>query len=102
MTVQLRYFPACPHWRDARATLERAFAAVGLPAEYDLVDVTAAATSASLHGWGSPTILIDGVDAGGGAAACVAASCRLYEGARGWPSETTLVAALRAHREARR
>ena len=64
------------------------------PPEVQEIDVTAADTPEHLRGWGSPTILIDGVDVAGGRPS--GSSCRLYPGSDrpGVPSLDTLRAAL--------
>jgi hypothetical protein len=69
--VELLFFPGCPHIEAARTQLRRALEAAGLPAQWEEHDET--------DGYGSPTILVNGVDVmneprGDGA------SCRLYAG----------------------
>lgn len=97
MRVELLYFSGCPHVPAARAQLTRAFAEVHAQAAWREIDVLAADTPAGLRGYGSPTVLIDGVDVTGEPPE-VAASCRLYPGSDvpGAPPLRLLVSALRA------
>jgi hypothetical protein len=96
-TVELLFFPGCPHVPAAREQLRRAFAAVGVPAVWTEVDVTAENAPASVRGYGSPTILVDGQYVAGTAPA-EGSSCRIYAGSevRGVPPLEAIVAALRA------
>jgi mercuric ion transport protein len=95
-TVELLYFPECPHVSAARAQLRRAFDALGLPAVWTEVDVTARGAPAHTRGYGSPSILVDGREVTG-AAPEGAVSCRLYAGSDvpGAPPLEALLAALR-------
>jgi hypothetical protein len=74
--VQLLFFPACPHVDGARRQLRRALAGLQHPPEVTEVDVTDASTPPHLRSWGSPTILVDGIDVAGESAS--GRSCRLY------------------------
>lgn len=67
--VELLFFPGCPHVEAARTQLRRALEATGLPASWEEHDET--------DGYGSPTILVNGVDVLG-APRGDGASCRLY------------------------
>lgn len=99
MKVELLHFLGCPHVPAAREQLRRAFAALGLPAAWDEVDVTADDAPAHVRGYGSPTILVDGEDVTG-APPGDATSCRVYLGSdlAGAPPLDALVAALRSAR----
>lgn len=88
MKVQLLYAAGCPHVGAARTALRDALAAAQLDAPIDELDVDDPATPAALRRWGSPTILIDGVDVAGQGPQD-GSTCRLYPG--GAPS----VAAIR-------
>lgn len=77
MKVQLLYFPGCPNVDGARGALTRALHAAGLPPQFDEIDVGAPNTPAPLQQWGSPTILVDGVDVGG-ATEPTRLTCRIY------------------------
>lgn len=95
--VELVYAEHCPNVGDAREQLLRAFAQVGLPARWTEWQADAHDTPEHLRAYGSPTILVDGLD--------VAAveppgfdACRVYPsvsgGLFGVPSVESIVAAL--------
>ncbi len=99
MKVQLFYFPGCPHADATRVLLRRVLAEEGLPAAFEEIDVSAAATPEELRPWGSPTVLVDGHDIAG--LAPTGSSCRLYRtagGTQGVPPEDLLREALRRAR----
>jgi len=78
--------------------LRRCLAGLQLPDTVEEIDVTAADVPEHLHDWGSPTILINGVDVGGEQAP-MGAVCRLYAAggdpnSRGVPSEALIRAAI--------
>lgn len=81
MKIQLLWFPGCPNVDAARTALCEAMSRVGVDDPIEEIDVSAPSAPAELRNWGSPTILIDGVDVGGHAKAN-ASACRLYDGAR--------------------
>jgi len=91
--VLLVYFPGCPHVPATRAALARVLAEFPA-ARLREVDVSAADAPEELRGWGSPTVLVDGVDVAGGQPG-TARSCRLYDSGEG-PSEERIRAALAA------
>jgi glutaredoxin len=91
--IQLLYFPDCPHVGAARRALRRCLAAIGSSESFEEVDVSSARAPESLRGWGSPTILVDGIDVGGADEPEGAASCRLYESC-GVPSDEQIRGAL--------
>jgi mercuric ion transport protein len=94
MLVQLLYFPDCPNVEATRRTLAQAMTAIEDAPVVAELDVTAASTPPHLRGWGSPTILIDGVDVAGGSPS--EACCRLYPMSkeRGAPPLALIEAAL--------
>ena len=96
MKVQLLTFAGCPNSAAAREMLRSVLASAGITEPIEEVDAKAPETPESLRGWGSPTILIDGVDVGGQEPA--GPSCRLYrdedDRLRGTPSEARLRSAL--------
>ncbi|MDP1821762.1 MAG: hypothetical protein Q8L48_00900 [Archangium sp.] len=93
--VELLFFPECPHLGAARTQLRRAFERAGLEPEWTEHDVTLPDGPAAFHGYGSPTILVDGADVTG-APRGDGASCRLYVGTElpGAPPLEDLVRAL--------
>jgi len=93
MEVLLLYFPGCPHVPATRAALARVLAEFPM-AHLREIDVSAADAPEELRGWGSPTVLVDGVDVAGGQPGA-ARSCRLYGSSQG-PSEDRIRAALTA------
>ena len=82
MKIQLLSFPGCPNAAAAREALRRVLAAREIDAPIEEVDTSSAATPEHLRGWGSPTVLIDGVDVAGERSPGEA-SCRLYRDAAG-------------------
>lgn len=82
----------CPNVKAARANLMRAFSSAGVPAHWQEHLIGSAEAPPHVRGFGSPTILVNGVDVGGlgaGAEDC----CRVYEGG-GVPSVELIAAAL--------
>jgi len=89
MRVQLLYFEGCPHVNAARRVLRAALGGAGVgEVVVEEVDVEAPSTPPEFRGWGSPTILIDGVDVAGERVP-QGLTCRLYEadGSVGVPSQ---------------
>ena len=82
MRIQLITFGGCPHAASARELLRRTLERSGLECDFDEVDSTVEDTPSSLRTWGSPTILVDGVDAGGEPVG-TGPGCRLYPDATG-------------------
>lgn len=75
-TVELIYFDGCPHVELARANVQQALAAAGLPtrwAEWRQGDSRAPEYVAR---YGSPTVLVNGRDVSGASAAAAGAACR--------------------------
>jgi hypothetical protein len=95
MEIQLVFFPGCPHVGAARQALAEALHEVGTDVSVVELDVTDPRTSPALRDWGSPTILVDGVDVVAGTAS--GSCCRLYPGSErvGAPPVRAIVAALR-------
>ena len=99
MKIQYLTFPGCPNAAGGLAALERVLADLGVVDPIEEVDMTAPGTAEALRDWASPTILIDGVDAGGETQPN-GPGCRMYmdaEGGRsGIPPESLLAAAIRS------
>lgn len=96
--VVLLYERSCPNVQLARANLLRAFSLAKLPASWREVDLEASDTPAEWTTFGSPTIVVDGRDVGGGTPG-QGATCRLYEQdgrLTGAPSAARIAAALGA------
>jgi hypothetical protein len=82
MKVDLIFDRDCPNVEATRANLKKALVQAGLPPEWKEWNCTADDTPAELRGFGSPTVLINGIDVTGeppSGAAC----CRLYRAADG-------------------
>jgi len=95
MKVQLLYVPDCPNLDACRAALREALAAENVDVAVEEIDVDDPDAPTWARGWGSPTILVDGVDVAG-ATRSDGSACRIY--ANGAPG----VAAIRARLAAAR
>lgn len=96
--VVLLYQVSCPNVPAARTNLMRAFSKASVPASWRELDLDAAETPGAWRGFGSPTILVEGEDVGGGAPQ-TGATCRVYaDGGRtaGAPSVEAIAALLAA------
>ncbi len=101
MRIQLVYFEGCPNVDGARETLRDVLAKCRLTVPIEEVCTSAPDAPIQLHGWGSPTVLVDGVDVGGETGPG-GASCRLYRDPagrlHGAPPASLIEAALRRAR----
>jgi len=98
--VLLLFDCACPNIHGARENLFRAFSAAELPPVWREVDLAAHDTPVQWKAFGSPTILVEGIDVAGGGRTD-GATCRLYESAgkiARCPSVAQIVARLGAPR----
>ncbi len=96
--VQFLAFEGCPLADDARANLEKALADCGMSG-YEDIDILDPGTPDDLPGWGSPTILVNGVDVTGQPKGD-SVSCRVYPGPDRVPSSTTIAASIRSVQDA--
>lgn len=81
LRVELVYDQTCPNVDQARGAIREALLAVGAPVEWAEWERDTDATPAPLRAFGSPTVLVNGIDVGGGgdeAAQADANSCRIY------------------------
>lgn len=96
--VELLVDRECPNVEAARKCLREAFAAAGLPPSWREWRIDDATAPSHVRGYGSPTILVDGVDVGG-AESSDGHCCRVYvtEGSvlAGVPDVSRIVEALR-------
>jgi hypothetical protein len=98
--VDLIFDEGCPNVAETRVLLAAALDAAGLPVQWREWVRGRADTSPDLNGFGSPTILVDGVDIEGSnpdATLAGVACCRLYphDGElRGVPDFTTVAGVL--------
>ena len=98
MKIQLVTFPGCPNADATRETVRRALVASGLDPAIEEIDSSSPQTPRPLCLWGSPTVLVDGVDVGGEERP-TGPTCRLYRDAsgrsHGSPPESLLLEAIR-------
>lgn len=103
MKVQLITFEGCPHADAARESLRRSLVRAGFEPTFEDLDSAAPGTPAALRDWGSPTVLIEGVDVGGEELP-TGPCCRVYRDADGrpfgFPSESLLLEAIGLARQA--
>lgn len=78
MRVELIYDTDCPNVAEARASLLQAFAAVRLEAKWTEWDRSSPSSPAYAANFGSPTILLDGLDVAGDNPREHMSCCRLY------------------------
>lgn len=81
--VELIYDEDCPNVPSARAAIARAFCEVGLTPRWTEWLRTAATSPPHVRSFGSPTVLVDGIDVADDAGQTPAGSCRLYVGRDG-------------------
>lgn len=80
-SVELVYDPTCPNVEQARSAIRAALVAVGAPVEWTEWERGKDATPPALRALGSPTVLVNGYDIGGGGDEPLKAdanSCRVY------------------------
>lgn len=98
MDLVVQYFDGCPNAQLAVDRLRQALLRLGLAdQETKMQQIESPEQAASLDFHGSPTILIDGVDAFGDQSTPVGYACRVYEtdhGHEGAPSLSQLADAL--------
>lgn len=91
-SVDFVYDKDCPNVNAARANLMRAFSRAGIEARWQEHQIGSAQVPAHARGFGSPTVLVDGVDVEGlsaGAEDC----CRVYASG-GVPDVALITAAI--------
>ena len=94
MSVQFLAFSGCPLADPARDNLKKALANCGM-SDFEEVDILDPATPDELRGWGSPTILVDGVDVTGQPKGN-SVSCRVYPDPGGVPNVASIVKGIKA------
>lgn len=96
VNVKLLYFPGCPNVAAARSSLREAFRRLEMQPHWDEVDITAPGAG-NLAAFGSPTVLVNGVDVEP-APSLEGLSCRLYRTGMGAPSPEDIITALLSHK----
>ncbi len=90
--VQFLAFDGCPLAAPARANLEKALADCGMSG-YEDINILDPGTPDDLPGWGSPTILVNGVDVTG-QPKDDSVSCRVYPGPDRVPDPASIVTSI--------
>jgi hypothetical protein len=75
--IELVYFEGCPNAESARNSIREAVVASGADMEWKEWNLTAPETPESFRVFGSPTVLVDGVDVTGASGGADAMSCRV-------------------------
>lgn len=100
MQVELVYEKTCPNIEAAREQLLRAFAEARLTPRWQEWEVSSEDAPQHVHGYGSPTILVDGRDVSGVMSEGDDYCCRVYahaeSGNKGVPALADIVHALQA------
>lgn len=97
MRIEVLHVPDCPNLERARARLREAVDAAAVEASVEELEIATATSAATLGMHGSPTILVDGVDAFPTSHRQPSMSCRLFDtpnGLDGAPTVAQLVEAL--------
>lgn len=94
MDVQFLAFSGCPLADPTRENLRKALADCGI-SDFEEVDILDPTSPEDLRGWGSPTILVNGLDVTGQPKGN-SVSCRVYPFPGGVPDVQSIVAGLQA------
>ena len=92
--VQFLAFEDCPLADAARGNLQQALAGCGVSG-YEEIDILDPETPDDLPGWGSPTILVNGVDVTGQPKGD-SVSCRVYPGPDRVPDPASIVTSIKS------
>jgi hypothetical protein len=92
--IELVYFTGCPHVHAARLNLREALSASHLVVSWTEWNQSAPDVPARVRPLASPTVLVDGREAGGAVRTGAGATCR----AGGAPTVDMILAALERHR----
>jgi mercuric ion transport protein len=79
LEIELIFDGSCPNVEAARAQLKRALDRAGLDQNWKEWNLTESTAPSYAFGYGSPTILVNGLDVAGERPAESTACCRLYE-----------------------
>lgn len=97
LDVTIQYFRGCPHWRLAESRVKAAVEGAGVSVRISHERIDSPEEAETKRFRGSPTILIDGVDAFADSQTRIGLSCRTYRtesGAEGSPSVSQIQRAL--------
>jgi hypothetical protein len=98
MRITIQYFEGCPHWKLAEQRLRNVLRNLppdDISLDYEVID--SLATAERLGFYGSPTILVDGLDPFATSAESIGLSCRVFmteDGHADAPTEAQLHAAI--------
>lgn len=92
-SIQFLYFGGCPLAEPARDNLKIALAECGIEA-FEEIDILDPQAPEDLRGWGSPTILLNGVDVTGQPKGNDV-SCRIYPFPGGVPDAHSIAEKIR-------
>lgn len=100
MQIELVYEKTCPNIEAARTQLLRAFSEAGITTRWQEWEVSTPEAPAHVHGYGSPTILVNRRDVSGGRAEGNDYCCRVYSHGvhpnKGIPAVADIVQALKS------
>ena len=102
MKIELVYEKTCPNIEAARSQLLRAFAEAGITPRWQEWEISAPEAPAYIHGYGSPTILVDGEDVSSDKIEGDDYCCRVYSHAeynKGVPAVIDIVNAFKSIRQ---
>jgi hypothetical protein len=90
MDITLQHFEGCPSWETTDRHLQTLIDRLDLDVEvqYQLIETPEAAAEYGF--WGSPTVLIDGVDPFADPDAPIGLSCRVYRTDAGFAGSPTV------------
>jgi hypothetical protein len=77
-TIEFLSFDSCPNYVELQANLETALEQMGIASAFTPVDLAALGALDTRRGYGSPTILVNGVDLFGARSRGTSLSCRIY------------------------
>lgn len=100
MRVEVLHISHCPSWVETGTRLTDALESAGLPGNVEFSLIETPQDAAAVPFSGSPTILLDGVDAFPGADRITELACRIYpteSGPAGLPSTEQIAAAIAQH-----
>ena len=98
LNIELIYEKTCPNIEAARQQIKHACNTLGIKAQWQEWEVSAADAPQHIHGYGSPTILVNQQDVSGDMTAGDDYCCRVYSSAqdsnKGVPKVNDIVQAI--------